>query len=179
MYLILRRIKMNLSDKIRNIPDFPKEGILFKDITPLLRDKEALKEAIEKMADMFRDYEIDYVVGIEARGFLVGTPLAIKLDKGFIPIRKPGKLPHEVLKKSYELEYGKNEIEIHKDAVSEGDKILIVDDLLATGGTTLASTEMIEELGGEVVACAFLLELAALNGREVLKDYEVKSLLIE
>ena len=170
---------MNLSDKIRSIPDFPKEGILFKDITPLLRDKEALKEAIKKMADMFRDYEIDYVVGIEARGFLVGTPLAIELDKGFIPIRKPGKLPHEVLKKSYELEYGKNEIEIHKDAVNEGDKILIVDDLLATGGTTLAATEMIEELGGEVVGCAFLLKLDALNGREVLKNYEVKSLLIE
>jgi adenine phosphoribosyltransferase len=179
MYLILRRIKMNLSDKIRNIPDFPKEGILFKDITPLLKDKDALKEAIEKMADMFRDYEIDYVVGIEARGFLVGTPLAIELDKGFIPIRKPGKLPHEVLKKSYELEYGKNEIEIHKDAVARGDKILLVDDLLATGGTTLAATEMIEELGGEVVGCAFLLELDALTGREVLSDYEVKSLLIE
>jgi adenine phosphoribosyltransferase len=179
MYLILRRIKMNLSDKIRNIPDFPKEGILFKDITPLLRDKEALKEAIEKMADMFRDYDIDYVVGIEARGFLVGTPLAIELDKGFIPIRKPGKLPHKVLKKSYELEYGKNEIEIHKDAVNKGDKILLVDDLLATGGTTLAATEMVEELGGEVVGCAFLLELDALDGREVLKDYEVKSLLIE
>ncbi len=170
---------MNLSDKIRNIPDFPKEGILFKDITPLLKDKDALKEAIEKMADMFRDYEIDYVVGIEARGFLVGTPLAIELDKGFIPIRKPGKLPHEVLKKSYELEYGKNEIEIHKDAVARGDKILLVDDLLATGGTTLAATEMIEELGGEVVGCAFLLELDALTGREVLSDYEVKSLLIE
>lgn len=170
---------MNLSEKIRNIPDFPKEGILFKDITPLLKDKEALKEAIVKMADMFRDYEIDYIVGIEARGFLVGTPLAIELDKGFIPIRKPGKLPHEVLNISYELEYGKNEIEIHKDAVNKGDKILIVDDLLATGGTTLAATEMIEKLGGEVVGCAFLLELEALDGRKVLKDYEVKSLLIE
>ena len=170
---------MNLSDKIRNIPDFPKDGILFKDITPLLRDKKALKEAIVKMADMVRDYDIDYVVGIEARGFLVGTPLAIELDKGFIPIRKPGKLPHDVLKVSYELEYGQNEIEIHKDAINKGDKILIVDDLLATGGTTLASTEMVEKLGGEVVACAFLLELEALDGRDVLKDYEVKSLLIE
>lgn len=170
---------MNLSDKIRNIPDFPKEGILFKDITPLLKDKEALKEAIVKMADMVREYDIDYVVGIEARGFLVGTPLAIELDKGFIPIRKPGKLPHDVLKIAYELEYGENVIEIHKDAVNKGDKILIVDDLLATGGTTLAATEMIEKLGGEVVACAFLLELEALNGRDVLKDYEVKSLLIE
>lgn len=170
---------MNLSEKIRSIPDFPKEGILFKDITPLLKDKVALKEAIEKMADLFRDYDIDYIVGIEARGFLVGTPLAIELDKGFIPIRKPGKLPHDVLNVSYELEYGKNEIEIHKDSINKGDKILIVDDLLATGGTTLAATEMVEKLGGEVVGCAFLLELESLNGRELLKDYEVKSLLIE
>lgn len=170
---------MNLSEKIRNIPDFPKEGILFKDITPLLKDSKALKEAIVKLADLFRDYEIDYVVGIEARGFLVGTPLAIELDKGFIPIRKPGKLPHDVLKISYELEYGKNEIEIHRDAIQPGDKVLLVDDLLATGGTTLAATKMINELGGEVVGCAFLLELAELSGREILEDYEVKSLLIE
>ncbi|SFL26794.1 adenine phosphoribosyltransferase [Halanaerobium salsuginis] len=170
---------MNLSEKIRNIPDFPKEGILFKDITPLLKDSKALKEAIVKLADLFRDYEIDYVVGIEARGFLVGTPLAIELDKGFIPIRKPGKLPYDVLKISYELEYGKNEIEIHRDAIQPGDKVLLVDDLLATGGTTLAATKMINELGGEVVGCAFLLELAELSGREILKDYEVKSLLIE
>lgn len=170
---------MNLSKKIRGIPDFPKEGILFKDITPLLKDKGSLKEAIVKMADMFRNYEIDYVVGIEARGFLIGTPLAIELDKGFIPIRKPGKLPHEVLTKSYQLEYGTNEIEIHKDAFNKGDKILLVDDLLATGGTTLAATEMIEELGGEIVGCAFLLELDELAGRKKLKDYEVKSLLTE
>jgi adenine phosphoribosyltransferase len=170
---------MRLKSKIRNIPDFPKEGILFKDITPLLKDSEALKEAIRRMAAMFRDYEIDYVVGIEARGFLVGTPLAIALDKGFIPIRKPGKLPHEVLHMAYELEYGENVLEIHKDAVSKGDKILLVDDLLATGGTTLAATKMIEKLGGEVVACGFLLELKDLDGREVLKDYEVKSLLID
>lgn len=170
---------MRLKSKIRNIPDFPKEGILFKDITPLLKDGEALKEAIRRMAAMFRDYDIDYVVGIEARGFLVGTPLAIALDKGFIPIRKPGKLPHEVLHMAYELEYGENVLEIHKDAVSQGDKILLIDDLLATGGTTLAATKMIEKLGGEVVACGFLLELEDLDGREVLKDYEVKSLLID
>jgi adenine phosphoribosyltransferase len=170
---------MRLKSKIRNIPDFPKEGILFKDITPLLKDAEALKESIRRMAAMFKDYDIDYVVGIEARGFLVGTPLAIALDKGFIPIRKPGKLPHEVLHMEYELEYGENVLEIHKDAVSEGDKILLIDDLLATGGTTLAATKMIEKLGGEVVACGFLLELKDLDGREVLKDYEVKSLLID
>src|SRR6056297_2478450 len=116
---------MKLKSKIRNIPDFPKEGILFKDITPLLKDREALRESIRRMAAMFRDYDIDYIVGIEARGFLVGTPLAIELDKGFIPIRKPGKLPHEVLHMEYELEYGENVLEIHKDAVSKGDKILI------------------------------------------------------
>ena len=170
---------MKLKSKIRDIPDFPKKGILFKDITPLLKDKEALKEAIKRMAAMFNDYEIDYVIGIEARGFLVGTPLAIELDKGFIPIRKPGKLPYDVLNMAYELEYGENVLEIHKDAVSKGDKILLIDDLLATGGTTLAATKMIEELGGEVVACGFLLELKDLDGREVLKDYEVKSLLID
>jgi adenine phosphoribosyltransferase len=170
---------MRLKSKIRNIPDFPKEGILFKDITPLLKDAEALKESIRRMAAMFKDYDIDYVVGIEARGFLVGTPLAIALDKGFIPIRKPGKLPHEVLHMEYELEYGENVLEIHKDAVSKGDKILLIDDLLATGGTTLAATKMIEKLGGEVVACGFLLELKDLDGRKVLKDYEVKSLLID
>lgn len=170
---------MRLKSKIRNIPDFPKEGILFKDITPLLKDAEALKESIRRMAAMFKDYDIDYVVGIEARGFLVGTPLAIALNKGFIPIRKPGKLPHEVLHMKYELEYGENVLEIHKDAVSEGDKILLIDDLLATGGTTLAATKMIEKLGGKIVACGFLLELKDLDGREVLKDYEVKSLLID
>lgn len=170
---------MNLSDKIRNIPDFPKEGILFKDITPILRDKAALKEAIVKMADSFRDYDIDYIIGIEARGFLVGTPIAIELNKGFIPIRKPGKLPAEVLKMSYELEYGENVIEIHKDAVNKGDKILIIDDLLATGGTTRAAIKMVEKLGGEVVGCGFLLEIEALKGRDLLKGYEVKSLLIE
>ncbi len=170
---------MRLKSKIRNIPDFPKEGILFKDITPLLKDGKALKEAIRRMAAMFKDYDIDYIVGIEARGFLVGTPLAIALEKGFIPIRKPGKLPHEVLHMAYELEYGENVLEIHKDAVSKGDKILLIDDLLATGGTTLAATKMIEKLGGEVVACGFLLELDKLDGREVLKDYEVKSLLID
>ena len=170
---------MNLKAKIRNIPDFPKKGILFKDITPLLKDFESLKESIVKLADFFRDYEIDYVVGIEARGFLVGTPLALELKKGFIPIRKPGKLPHEVLKREYELEYGKNILEIHKDAVNKGDKILIIDDLLATGGTTYAASKMVEELGGEVVACGFLLELDALNGREILEDYEVRSLLID
>lgn len=170
---------MRLKSKIRNIPDFPKEGILFKDITPLLKDAEALKESIRRMAVMFKDHDIDYVVGIEARGFLVGTPLAIALNKGFIPIRKPGKLPHEVLDMKYELEYGENVLEIHKDAVSEGDKILLIDDLLATGGTTLAATKMIEKLGGKIVACGFLLELKDLDGREVLKDYEVKSLLID
>ncbi len=170
---------MNLKDKIRNIPDFPKEGIMFKDITPLLKDVGAFRQAIKEIADQYRDRQIDYVVGIEARGFLVGAPMALELDKGFIPIRKPGKLPYDVLKMSYDLEYGSNVLEIHKDAVSKGDKVLVIDDLLATGGTTLAAVKMLEKLGAEVVSCGFLLELKDLKGREILKDYEVFSLLAD
>ncbi|MGM0602360.1 MAG: adenine phosphoribosyltransferase [Bacillota bacterium] len=170
---------MNLKEKIRNIPDFPEKGILFKDITPLLKDRDALKEAIVKMADMFADKEFDYIVGIEARGFIVGTPLAIEMKKGFIPIRKPGKLPYDTLSISYELEYGKNELEIHKDAVQKGDKILLIDDLLATGGTTKAAADLIENLGGEIVGCGFLLELDKLDGRKILEGYEIRSLLID
>ncbi len=170
---------MNLKEKIRNIPDFPEKGILFKDITPLLKDKNAFKEAIVKMADMFSDKEIDYIVGIEARGFIVGTPLALEMDKGFIPIRKPGKLPYDTLNISYELEYGRNELEIHKDAVDEGDRILLIDDLLATGGTTKAAVELIEKLGGQIIGCGFLLELGKLEGRKMLEGYDIRSLLID
>ena len=168
---------MNFNDYIRNIPDFPKEGIMFKDITPLLKDKKAFKAAIDEMADEYKDMEIDYVVGIEARGFIIGTPMAYALDKGFIPVRKPGKLPHDKLTASYDLEYGSNELEIHKDAINEGDKILLVDDLLATGGTTKASVDLIEELGGDIVGIAFLLELVDLNGREKIEEYDIFTLL--
>ena len=168
---------MNFNDYIRDIPDFPKEGILFKDITPLLKDKEVFKKAIDTMADNYNDIEIDYVVGIEARGFIIGTPLAYALNKGFIPIRKPGKLPYDKISASYDLEYGSNELEIHTDAISEGDNILLVDDLLATGGTTKASVDLIEKLGGNIVSIAFLLELVELNGREEIEDYDIYTLL--
>jgi adenine phosphoribosyltransferase len=168
---------MNFNDYIRNIPDFPKEGILFKDITPLLKDKEAFTAAIDQMAKEYEDVEIDYVVGIEARGFIIGTPIAYALNKGFIPVRKPGKLPYDKLTASYDLEYGSNELEIHSDAIEEGDNILLVDDLLATGGTTKASVDLIEELGGNIVSIAFLLELVDLNGREKIEGYDIFTLL--
>ncbi len=168
---------MNFNDYIRNIPDFPKEGILFKDITPLLKDKEAFTAAIDQMAKEYEDVEIDYVVGIEARGFIIGTPIAYALNKGFIPVGKPGKLPYDKLTASYDLEYGSNELEIHSDAIEEGDNILLVDDLLATGGTTKASVDLIEELGGNIVSIAFLLELVDLNGREQIEGYDIFTLL--
>ena len=168
---------MNFNDYIRNIPDFPKEGILFKDITPLLKDKDAFTAAIDEMAKEYEDVDIDYVVGIEARGFIIGTPIAYALDKGFIPVRKPGKLPYDKLTASYDLEYGSNELEIHSDAIEEGDNILLVDDLLATGGTTKASVDLIEELGGNIVSIAFLLELVDLKGRKEIEGYDIYTLL--
>lgn len=168
---------MNFNDYIRDIPNFPKEGILFKDITPLLKDKKVFKKTIDTIADNYRNMDIDYVVGIEARGFIIGTPLAYALNKGFIPIRKPGKLPYDKISASYDLEYGSNELEIHTDAISEGDNILLVDDLLATGGTTKASVDLIEKLGGNIVSIAFLLELVELNGREEIEGYDIYTLL--
>ena len=168
---------MNLKSYIRNVPDFPKEGIMFKDITPMLKDKEAFGESIKLIKDNYSDIEIDYIVGIEARGFIIGTPLALAMNKGFIPIRKPGKLPAEKVTTSYDLEYGSNELELHSDSINEGDKILIIDDLLATGGTVKAACDLVEELGGDIVGIGFLLELKELNGREKLKGYDVFSLL--
>ena len=168
---------MNLKSYIRNIPDFPKEGIMFKDITPMLKDKKAFMKAIDLIKENYKDVEIDYIIGIESRGFIVGTPLAYAMEKGFIPIRKPGKLPAEKITTSYDLEYGSNELELHCDAIDEGDKVLIIDDLLATGGTVQASCELVEELGGDIVGIGFLLELEDLNGRDKLKDYDVFSLL--
>ncbi|WP_018247740.1 adenine phosphoribosyltransferase [Orenia marismortui] len=170
---------MNLSDKIRTIPDFPKEGIAFKDITTLLKDPNAYEEAIDQIAERYKDKDIDLVLGVEARGFLIGAPLALKLNKGFVPVRKEGKLPGEILKTEYDLEYGSNILEIHKDAIEKGDKVLIVDDLLATGGTVKATADLVEELGGEIVEIAFLMELGFLDGREKLTDYEVFSLIID
>jgi len=168
---------MNIKEFIREIPDFPKEGILFKDITPILHNPETYNYVIDKMVEYYSDFEIDYVAAIEARGFLFGPQIAMRLNKGFIPIRKPGKLPADVISAEYELEYGTNTIEIHKDAVKPGDKILLIDDLLATGGTTRAAINLIEKLEGEVVGIGFLLELLALEGRAELKGYNIYSLI--
>lgn len=167
---------MNLQNTIRVIEDYPKPGISFKDITTLLRDAEAFSAAVDQMLELAKGYEFDYILAAEARGFVIGTPLAYLMNKGFIPVRKPGKLPAEVFHYEYELEYGIDALEIHRDALKPGDKVLIVDDLLATAGTSSAMVHMAESLGAEVVACIYLIELGFLNGRESLKDYPVHSL---
>lgn len=167
---------MNLEQKIRNVKDFPKPGIGFKDITTLLKDKDALREAIDKMAENLKDKNVDLIVGPEARGFIFATPLAYKLGVGFVPVRKPGKLPYEVERYEYKLEYGTDVLEIHKDAITKGCRVAIVDDLLATGGTILAVTNLVEKLGGEVVGLEFLIELDFLKGRKKLEGYDVNSL---
>lgn len=170
---------MDLKSLIRNIPDFPKPGIMFKDITTLLKEPAALREVIKIMADHYRDYEIDYIAGIEARGFIIAVPLALALNVGFIPIRKPGKLPAEKISATYELEYGNNILEIHKDAINPGDRVILIDDLLATGGTIKASVDLIEGLGGKVSGIGFLLELGFLKGRDRLEGYDIFTLLSE
>ncbi len=166
---------MDLGQFIRNIPDFPVKGIQFKDITTLLHNPEALKEAFDQMAEEHKNEKIDQIVGMESRGFIFGAALAYILGCGFVPIRKPGKLPAETIKEEYSLEYGTNTLEIHKDAFSSGDKILIVDDLLATGGTAKAAANLVSKLGGDIVGLDFLIELEFLNGRELLEGYSVKS----
>lgn len=164
---------------IRDIQDFPKKGILFKDITTALRDKDGYKAIIDFMKDKFADKKIDYIAGMESRGFIFGATLAYELGCGFVPLRKPGKLPAEVISESYDLEYGKNTLEIHKDSIEEGKRVLIVDDLLATGGTALAACNLVKKIGANVVGMAFVIELADLNGREKLpKDVEVVSMLV-
>jgi adenine phosphoribosyltransferase len=162
---------------VRDVPDFPHPGILFRDITPLLRDSRALVDVVERIADEFRDRRVDVVAGIESRGFLFGTPLALALRAGFVPIRKLGKLPARTLSRQYALEYGKNHLEIHADAIHPGERVLVVDDVLATGGTARAGAELVEELGGELLGTAFLIELTALGGRAALTPREVFSLL--
>ena len=160
---------------IRDIPDFPKEGIIFKDITPVLQDAEAFAEVIGHMVEYAADKNADVVVGIESRGFVLGAPVALKMGKGFIPVRKIGKLPHDTIQAEYALEYGTSAVEIHKDAIEPGQRVLIVDDLLATGGTAQAATRLVEELGGQVAGIVFLIELGFLNGRDKLQGYDVKS----
>jgi adenine phosphoribosyltransferase len=166
-----------LKDKIRDIPNFPKEGIIFKDITPLLLDMKSLKEAADRIADHYRDKGVQKVMGAEARGLIIATLVAERLEAGMIPVRKPGKLPHKTIAASYELEYGTDTLEIHNDAIAKGEKVLVVDDLLATGGTAKACCELAEKLGGVVEGVGFVIELSSLQGRGKLKAYDVISLI--
>ena len=166
---------IQLKDYIRDVPDFPKKGILFKDITPLLSNAKARRECLHILANSLKGQRIDKVVGAESRGFLFGILLAQELNADFVPIRKPNKLPYQTLSASYELEYGSDHLEIHTDAIQKGDKVLIHDDVLATGGTAKAMCELIEKLGGEIVQFNFLMELSFLNGREKIKDYPIFS----
>jgi adenine phosphoribosyltransferase len=168
---------LDLSKFIREIPNFPKEGIQYKDITPLLQDPEAIREAVAQFIDLIGDQKIDKVVAVESRGFLFGMLLAEKLNAGFVPIRKPGKLPSETYSEVYELEYGKDTLEIHSDAIKKGERIILHDDVLATGGTARTACNLVKKMGGVIVQCNFLVELEILNGRDKLKPYSVKSLL--
>ena len=159
---------------VRQVPDFPKPGILFLDITTATKDAKSLNLMIEFLYEKFKDEKIDYVAGIESRGFIFGTPLACRLGAGFVPIRKPNKLPAETIKESYSLEYGTDTIEMHADAIKEGDRVLIIDDLLATGGTAVAACNLVKKVGAEVVAAAFIIELDPLKGREKIEAKGVK-----
>ena len=160
----------DVKEKIRAVPDFPKKGIIFRDITTGLKDAETLQVMVDYLCDQYKDCKIDYIAGIESRGFIFGMPMAYKLDCGFIPVRKPNKLPAETIKESYDLEYGSDSIEIHADAIEKGANVLVVDDLLATGGTAQAACKLVKKAGGNLVGAAFLIELEALNGRDKLTD---------
>jgi adenine phosphoribosyltransferase len=170
-------VHMDLEKYIRAIEDFPKEGISFKDVTTLLKDGEAFKYAIKSIADRLRDLNVDVIVGPEARGFIFGAPVAYELGVGFVPVRKPGKLPAETIRYEYKLEYGMDALEIHKDAIKKGTRVAVVDDLLATGGTILSAIKLVEQLGGEVLHVGFLIELEFLNGRDNLKGYNISSMI--
>ena len=160
----------DVKEKIRAVPDFPKKGIIFRDITTGLKDAETLQVMVDYLCDQYKDCKMDYIAGIESRGFIFGMPMAYKLDCGFIPVRKPNKLPAETIKESYDLEYGSDSIEIHADAIEKGANVLVVDDLLATGGTAQAACKLVKKAGGNLVGAAFLIELEALNGRDKLTD---------
>ena len=168
---------MDLKSFIRDIPDFPKEGIIFKDITPLLADPAAVKHAVDLIADHYKDRGIQRVAGIESRGFLFATAVALKLGAGVIPVRKKGKLPYKTISLSYDLEYGSDTVEVHEDAAPNGEKVLLIDDLIATGGTAAASAQLLEKAGAKVESVCFLVELAFLKGREKLNGYDIYSLL--
>ncbi len=166
---------MELKDYVRTIPNFPKEGIMFRDVTSVIQDPEGLKLAIDSMQDKIKDLDFDLVMGAESRGFVFGTPIAYNLKKGFVMCRKKGKLPCETISESYALEYGEATLEIHKDSIKPGQKVLIVDDLIATGGTVEAMVKLVEDLGGQVAGIVFLIELVDLHGRDKLKGYNVYS----
>lgn len=167
----------NLKKLIREVPDFPKEGINFYDITTLLQNPDGLKQTLDALYEQVRDQQIDTVIGIESRGFIFGPPVAYRLNAGFVPVRKPNKLPWEKVSVSYDLEYGQDTVEMHRDAVGDGHRILIIDDLLATGGTARAVADLVEKVGGKIVNMLFVIELDFLNGREKLNDYKINSLL--
>ncbi len=169
---------MDLKEYIRNIKDFPKQGIMFRDITTLLKSPEAMNYTLETLFNFSKEKSINKVVGIESRGFIFGALLAHKLNAGFVPVRKPGKLPAEKISESYQLEYGTDTLEIHKDAIQRGDKVLLHDDLLATGGTMDAVCKLVEKLGGEISQISFVVELSFLNGREKLSKYDVHSIVV-
>ncbi|MFA5251888.1 MAG: adenine phosphoribosyltransferase [Phycisphaerae bacterium] len=168
---------INLESYIRSIPDWPKKGILFRDITPLLADPKAFAAAIDALCDGFANADIDYVAAVEARGFIFGSAVAIKLGAGYVPIRKKGKLPSKTESVTYDLEYGADTLQVHCDAVKKGAKVLMVDDLLATGGTMAAACKLIEKIGGQIVAISFLIELADLAGRDKLREYDIKTVI--
>ena len=166
-----------IEEYVRSIPDFPEEGIIFRDVTSVLQDADGLALAIDSMQELVKDLEFDVVVGTESRGFIFGVPIAYNLHKPFVPVRKKGKLPCETISKSYDLEYGSATIEMHADSIKPGQKVVIVDDLIATGGTIEASIALIEQMGGEVVKAIFLMELEGLNGREKLKGFDVAAVI--
>lgn len=166
-----------IEDYVRSIPDFPEPGIIFRDVTSILQDADGLKLAIDSMQECLKDTDVDVIVGTESRGFMFGVPIAYNLHKPFVPVRKKGKLPCETVSRSYDLEYGSATIEMHRDSIKQGQKVAVIDDLIATGGTVEAAVKLIEELGGEVVKIVFLMELAGLKGREKLAGYDVASVI--
>lgn len=166
-----------IEDYVRSIPDFPEPGIIFRDVTSILQDADGLKLAIDSMQECLKDTEVDVIVGTESRGFMFGVPIAYNLHKPFVPVRKKGKLPCETVSRSYDLEYGSATIEMHRESIKPGQKVAVIDDLIATGGTVEAAVKLIEELGGEVVKIVFLMELAGLKGREKLAGYDVASVI--
>ncbi len=168
---------MKYQDYIKNVPDFPIKGIQFKDITPLISNGAAFKSAVNELAEWARSKNANVVIGPDARGFIIGAPVATKLEVGFVPVRKPGKLPREVLEYNYELEYGKNTLCMHKDAIKSGDRVVIMDDLLATGGTVQATVKLVEEAGGTIVGLGFMIELLELKGRDKIINYPIKVLM--